>query len=582
MAVATAERIVEQQVSTITIAKQKYYIRYTENPREVLSALKIARPSFFTFDTETTGLHLKKDRPFLAAVCFSDQVYVFEANKGMLTWFPDWAKTVEMVYAHNTTYDMHMLGNVVGDKIPLQVKNWGDTMGLARLSFEAVSTRDGGDSLKLKAIGKKHIDSTSDRFEKDVKAWLKAKKMQDRKELIASLKQIKDDKGRWSISRFEEESKKKITSLPVEVIDTYENWRTKYQEPTYQDVPLELMIPYLAVDVILTKITVEKFFPVVVLREQLEVMQREFKLIPVVYKMERAGIKVNREYLMASNKKLGDYIFKLYTRLYELTGMEFSASQHTEIKKIYAEKLGYEPDSTDKKFLSKMADDGDEVATIISRLRRLEKWKETYIERILEVSEYDGRFYSNMNAFNPVSGRFSGDSQQFPKDPIYTEEGYNYERSTGKRPPESMILYHPRQAFEGHMWYLDYSQVELRMQSHYTLFFGGDTNLCRAYMPYNCVHYQTGKVYDFKDIQKRKEWSLLREGAPAGLHWEEALKEGWSAWINPDTNESWIPTDVHSSTTLKALEAMGIDIETLSKADFKYWRSKGKMFNFMR
>ena len=36
--------------------------------------------------------------------------------------------------------------------------------------------------------------------------------------------------------------------------------------------------------------------------------------------------------------------------------------------------------------------------------------------------------------------------------------------------------------------YLDYSQVELRLQALYTILVGSpDLNLCRAYMPYECV-----------------------------------------------------------------------------------------------
>jgi DNA polymerase-1 len=75
--------------------------------------------------------------------------------------------------------------------------------------------------------------------------------------------------------------------------------------------------------------------------------------------------------------------------------------------------------------------------------------------------------------------------------------------------------------------------------------FGGDLNLCRAYMPYKCNQVD-GK------------------------------------WIVPETGQEWTPTDVHSATTDKALELMGIDKDQLSEKDYKKWRSIGKMFNFMR
>jgi DNA polymerase-1 len=101
-------------------------------------------------------------------------------------------------------------------------------------------------------------------------------------------------------------------------------------------------------------------------------------------------------------------------------------------------------------------------------------------------------------------------------------------------------------------------------------------------MPYECTHYGTGETFSFEALDDRSRWSEMREGAPTDLHWEELLAEGWSAWINPETGKPWVPTDVHSSTTSKALIVMGQDPDTMDKDLFKWWRSKGKQFNFMR
>lgn len=120
------------------------------------------------------------------------------------------------------------------------------------------------------------------------------------------------------------------------------------------------------------------------------------------------------------------------------------------------------------------------------------------------------------------------------------------------------------------MYFLDFSQVELRMQSHYTLAFGGDVNLCRAYAPFKCVHYRTGEIYDYKDEQERKRWDEKQEDGKS------------SAWLIPETKEPWVETDVHSATTINALTIMGIDHTKLSPKEFKKWRSKGKMTNFLR
>jgi DNA polymerase-1 len=565
----------------LTLGKEDYEVKYTNNAWEITNALAKARAPFFTYDLETTGLHIKKDVPFLGAICFNHQVFVFPTEKGILQHLPAWAKLVRKVVNHNIGFDMHMTANVIGDEAILAINNWSDTMGMCRLVFEAESSDKGGDSLKLKQIIKKYIDRKGDYWEKEVKAWIKNKKAENRKVLMSLLKGFK-----WTMKKFEEYLKNS-KPLPSEILAIYNSWIEEYPEPNYQSVPMEIMLPYVATDVIGTKILVHKCSPVLKMRKHEGILEQESKLLPIIFRMERSGIKVNTQYLQESMTKLENYIEKLYKELHSLTGLEFTASQNKVIKEFYEAELGQELSSTDKAFLKKVegkhSDDKlGRIAYIIGKLRRFEKWRSTYITKILKNASYDGRFYTSMNPYQPVTGRFSGDAQQFPKDPIYTEEGYAYEKETGNTPPDSMVLYHPRKAFEGRMWYLDYSQVELRVQSHYTIPFGGDTNMLRAYMPYKCRHYKSGLEYRYATKEERSLWSELREGSPVGLHWEEALEKGYSAWINPDTNEPWVPTDVHLATTLKALVAMGKDPAKMEKKDIKWWRKKGKQFNFMR
>ena len=530
----------------IEMAKEDYDVIFVDDAIEITQELKKDMPKFITFDTETDGLHIKKSRPFLAAVCWNKKVFVFEPTYGNLMELPKWSGLVKRVFAHNATYDMHMVANVTDAEHVASVK-WGDTMCLARLSFEAVSIRDGGDSLALKHISKKYIDPRADKYEKDVKAWLKAKEASDKKILIAMLKSVG-----WSLKRMQN-ALDGAEDLTEDVVDVHNRWNQNYPKPTYKDVPQAIMIPYLAVDVILTAILVKKALPVIVERQQMIVMNREFDLLPVVFKMEREGMKVDRVYLEKANYKLEQYIQDLKILSHQLAGTEFNVGQHKLIKQIYSERLGHEPKSTDKQFLTKQGREGDELAKVISKLRRLEKWKETYIERILEASEYDGRFYTGMNQFNPISGRFSGDAQQFPKDRIVDENGEE--------------LFHPRRAFittSDYIYFIDFSQIELRMQAHYTLPFGGDLNLCRAYMPYKCT--SKGMTYD--PVRNVPSWDL---------RWAD----GTSMWKDENGNP-WTPTDVHSATATKALDAMGIDRSTLDEKQFKKWRNIGKSFNFMR
>jgi DNA polymerase-1 len=536
------------------IADKEYIVEYTDNPSVITSALLRDKPEFITYDTETTGIHLKKDRPFLAAICFRNRVFVFPAEKEILKYLVHWSSVVKRVYAHNTTFDMHMTANVVGDSEILKIRNWGDTMGLCRLSFEAISIRDGGDSLALKTIAKKYIDSNSDQYEHAVKAWLRAKESQDRKVLIALLKF-----HGWSLKRYQAALDGK-EDIPPEVTETHNDWKKTYPKPTYQDVPMEIMLPYLATDVILTAQIVERAEPVVRHREQWKILECEFANIRITFKTERVGIQTDQLYLHESKYKLEEYIEDLKTKAHELSDKTFNSGQHTVIKEIYQEILQETPRSTDKAFLKKMERDGDELASIIMKWRTAEKWLSTYIDRIIDNTEHDGRFYFQLGQFHPVSGRFSGDAQQFPRSALYHHE-------TGEE------LFFPRKVFTptgngySSIYYLDFSQVELRVQSHYTLYFGGDTNLCRAYMPFNCVHARTGETYNYSDMEERKRWKEQYDGN--------------SAWLT-ESGTPWTPTDVHTQTTLRALEKLGIDRSTLDEKQFKAWRNVGKMFNFMR
>ena len=119
-----------------------------------------------------------------------------------------------------------------------------------------------------------------------------------------------------------------------------------------------------------------------------------------------------------------------------------------------------------------------EFIEVLQELRTLEKWYSTYIVRFIkDFREEDGKLYTSINQSGTVSGRVTSDFQQFPKDAIVTVDGRE--------------IFHPRKmviAQDGDydaIVYLDYSQIELRLQAFYTILIGHpDLNLCRAYSPY--------------------------------------------------------------------------------------------------
>ena len=546
----------------IEMAGRSYTIHHIQDGYELFQKLVRETPKFFTYDTETTGLHVIADKPFKGAVCFKNQVYLFDTTYDILRWFPKWCEQVKKVVMHNACFDLNMTANVIGEEEALRTNNFVDTQALVLLATESVSENRGGIKLALKYLATKYIDANANKYEIELKNYKRQLETQRQRMLTAYLKEVG-----WTKKRYQEAIKHK-EELPEDVKEIVRLWEQDHPEPTYADIPEEILYPYLATDVILTQLLYEKCAPVVINRGQLDALKIENAIIPVTVRMGRVGLDVDHEYLKESEKKLEAEIRKKYEELWaitELKGFKFTANQHAKIKKYYQAK-GIFLESADSDHLE---DVGDREAELIVKLRTLEKWLSTYIRKIQKDTEYDGRFYSMLNPFKAVSGRFSGDSQQFPKFPLKDDDGNE--------------LFHPRRAFKGRWVFQDFSQVELRVAAHWTTFFGYDKNLCKAYMPYGCYHYKTKEQYNPTDYSMRHRWKEFREGHPKDKHWEDLLKEGWSVWVDPDTNEPWKPTDLHQATADKAVAFLTEKGRTdlVERFDKKQWRQLGKRANFL-
>lgn len=594
-----------------TDVTKKYKKYWIDNFEEIEELFNRDLPKLGVLDAETTGLHIIKDKPFMWVFGwmipkkqqtddFKGRVFAFSQNSELLNKVIDLSKRLQMLVGHNFKYDLNMLinGGVPAETV-YNLKNLTDTMGICRLSFEAISARDGGDLLGLKKVSEKYIDPRASEFEKEIKVDLRRINDEKRNVLkdalkahkgwgVGKLKEVYKVKKRGDMELFTKERKQRWLEIPKEIDDLYTNWMRDYPFANYSEVKKETMTEYVHSDGIYTLEIVEKFYPVVLQRKQKELLEQENKLMIKLLKMERVGMPVDMGYLKKCFTVCDNEIQTLYEELWEIVGTNFTVSQEKVIADYFEQLLEERPSSTDKAFLKKHKD--NRVSQLISRLRRLEKWQSTYISRIIEVAEYDGNFYTQYGQFNTVSGRLGSDAQQFPKERILTEEGESYEKEHGEgKAPVEMEIFSPRRAFVvrggkySKIAYFDLSQIELRAQANYTVLLGRpDLNLCRAYMPFKCKHYITGEEYEFETKQGRQRWS-------------EKTPTGESVWLLEDGETHWTPTDVHSETshnTLVALMYKCVDkykqyshdkeSDVDEKSFKKFWRYIGKMFNFMR
>lgn len=523
---------------------QSLKYNYSEDSDEMVRKFKELQPNYVVYDTETTGLNFMTDTPFLMSVGFDKHSFVFEINDKNLRNFDYVRNNTKMLFAHNAKYDYHMMRNIGVD---MSDNNLGDTMIIARLTQYA----DKMSSLSLESIGQQYVAENAKFAGKAIQNHLNEMNKVRRKVLRDYIKEHYPKKYREILEAYDN----RVQYIPHEHDLIFNQLDSIYKKPTYLDSYLEkpeLMKRYAVDDIVIMLEYLKKSLPILKqVDPDLRTFKRESKLISAVAEMERVGLTPDIDYLLESRKRVQDYSDKLYDKLHSILGTKISAGQHKKIKQIFQTKYNIMLMNSDVKALEAVKNLGNpeatEVAELIIELRHLEKIVSTYIDGMLNRIT-NGLVYTSINNAGTVSGRVSSDMQQQSKDPQLDEQGNE--------------LFHPRRVFinpDGYkMYYFDYSQMELRMQAQYTVSIsGGDKNLCRAYVPFECKSFITGETFDVFNPDHLDQWDT-------------------GEWVD-ENNNPWTPTDLHTVTTLAAFPELTVD-----SPDFSHYRKYGKIANFLK
>jgi DNA polymerase-1 len=532
-----------------------YEIKLLEDNSEVSDAIRSLpdKIGMLGFDTETDTkinmakkdenlIDIKHDKPFLLQFGFNEIIYLIDLentniSKTLILEFFDLAVSrSNLALAHNIKFDINMLINIGYD---WYTNNACDTMTIARLALESKSEREGGYSMGLKPLATRllgtHYAEASKAIDYNLKSIWDAKV----KQLAAVLKPYGIKK--WQIEATLKDVTGTLDEYPLEVQLIWNNWDAQ-AKVSYKDVDRNLMYKYGATDIILVLELAKILLTIVKDKNQMNVLKREMQLIMPLVRMERTGYTVNKSYLIRCKQALIFEINSIKQLNYDLCGEDISPTQNQAIKEMLFNKFGYELPSTDKNEMhilmqtdKSMPENVKKYLENVIYLRTLLKWVATYINPILWKLNNTGdtKVYTQYNPNGAVSGRFSSNFQQFPKNPIYSKIG-------------DFELFHPRKMFVidkdfPEMAYIDYSQVELRLQAEYTYYCTkgyGDINMLRAYMPFKCYE-KDGKYYQEED------------------------------------NVEWKGIDLHTQSTATAFP----DVE-IGSPEFKKLRSMGKRVNF--
>ena len=208
----------------------------------------------------------------------------------------------------------------------------------------------------------------------------------------------------------------------------------------------------------------------------------ESPVLPVLFRMERNGVLLDRAKLEAQSHELGKEMLLAEQKAYEAAGQPFNLGSPKQIREILFDRQKLpvkkktptgEP-STDEDSLAELALDHP-LPKLILEHRALSKLKSTYTDKLPKsVNPRTGRVHTTYSQTTAVTGRLSSNEPNLQNIPIRTPAGRRI-RECFIAPPGARILS------------ADYSQIELRIMAHLS----GDQNLRRAFSEGADVHRAT-------------------------------------------------------------------------------------------
>ena len=207
----------------------------------------------------------------------------------------------------------------------------------------------------------------------------------------------------------------------------------------------------------------------------------EGPLIPVLAKMERAGICVDGDLLRELSREFARKLAVLEQEIYRVAGHEFNINSTRQLGTVLFEELnlprgrktktGY---STDVKVLEKLKHQ-HELPALVLEYRNLAKLKSTYVDSLARLRDPGtGRVHTSFNQCGTATGRLSSSNPNLQNIPVRTEEGRRI-RSAFIAAPGYRLL-------SG-----DYSQIDLRVLAHYSR----DPALLEAFHQGQDIHSRT-------------------------------------------------------------------------------------------
>ncbi len=203
----------------------------------------------------------------------------------------------------------------------------------------------------------------------------------------------------------------------------------------------------------------------------------ELPLCGVLYRMEKAGVSIDRGQLEAFGQMLSRRIADCETLIFDAAGGPFNINSTRQLGELLFEKLGLPPVkktktgySTNAEVLEKLKSKHPIIPAIMD-YRMLTKLKSTYADGLMKVVGEDSRVRTTFQNMVTATGRLSSTDPNLQNIPVRTELGAEIRKMFIPRPGYVLVD-------------ADYSQIELRVLAH----IADDERMQRAFIDRMDIH----------------------------------------------------------------------------------------------
>lgn len=231
----------------------------------------------------------------------------------------------------------------------------------------------------------------------------------------------------------------------------------------FGEVPLDRATEYAAEDADVTLRLYRHLKPRLATEGGSKIYERiDRPLIPVVARMEREGIKVDRARLAKLSEEFATETAKLEGEIHEIAGQQFAVGSPKQLGEVLFEQMGLKGGkkgksgaySTDHSVLEKLATEGAPIANKVLEWRHLSKLKSTYTDALqAQINPETGRVHTSYSLVGAQTGRLSSTDPNLQNIPVRTPIGRQIREAFV--PEEGNVLLAA-----------DYSQIELRLAAH--------------------------------------------------------------------------------------------------------------------